>query len=242
MRRAVKTTPVADRRPYDSSRRQAQTKATRASVIAAARELFLDRGYPATTMAAIGHASGTPMATLYRLFGSKRNVLQQVMNVAFVGDDEPGALHDRPLAVDAAAQTDPAAMLRGYAALARDALSRSAPLHQVLRTAASVDAEAAELLEHNKQERANGQARVVQGLRKRKALRAGLSDRQALDIVYALMSPELHHVLTIDRGWNERQYEQWLGGTLGATLLTEGGRDARPSRARVVQPKGRAAT
>jgi AcrR family transcriptional regulator len=188
-------------------------------VIAAARQLFLERGYPATTIEAIGEASDTPLATLYRLFGSKRNVLQEVMNVAFVGDDQPVALHDRPLAVSAAAQQDSAAMLKGYAALARDALSRSAPLHHVLRTAATVDPEAAELLENNRRERAEGQARVVRGLRRRKALRAGLSDTQALDIIYALMSPELHRVLTVDRGWDDGQYEQWLGDTLCATLL-----------------------
>jgi len=106
-------------------------------------------------------------------------------------------------------------------ALARDALSRSAPLHQVLRTAAAVDPEAAELLENNRLERANGQARVVQGLRERNALRPSLDDKQAIDVVYALMSPELHRVLTVDRGWDDRQYEQWLGDTLCATLLTE---------------------
>jgi AcrR family transcriptional regulator len=221
MGRRVNAEAVPVRRRYDNSRRVAQTTTTRARVVAAARELFLERGYPATTMEAIGQASDTPMATLYRLFGSKRNVLQQVMNVAFVGDDEPVGLHDRPLAVRAAAQSEPVAMLRGYAALARDALSRSAPLHQVLRTAAAVDPEAAELLENNRLERANGQARVVQGLRERNALRPSLDDKQAIDVVYALMSPELHRVLTVDRGWDDRQYEQWLGDTLCATLLTE---------------------
>ena len=197
-------------------------RATRTRAIAAARRLFIERGYPATTMEAIGQASDTPMATLYRLFGTKANVLQQVMNIAFVGDDEPIALHDRPLASDAAAQKDPAAMLRGYAALTRDVLSRSAPLHHVLHTAATVDAEAAELLENNRRERAEGQARVVEGLRRRKALRAGLADKQALDIAYALMSPELYRVLTVDRGWGDDTYEQWLGDTLCETLLAEG--------------------
>jgi AcrR family transcriptional regulator len=208
-------------RRYDNSRRQAQMRATRARVIAAARQLFLERGFPGTTMEAIGQASDTPMATLYRLFGSKPNVLQQVMNIAFVGDDEAVGLHDRPIATTAAAQKDPAAMLRGYAALTRDVASRSAPLHHVLRTAAAVDSEASELLENNRRERANGQARVVDGLRRLNALRPGLDDAHALDIVYALMSPELHRVLTVERGWDDDTYEQWLGDTLCAGLLAE---------------------
>lgn len=215
----AETDAAPDRRRYDNSRRLAQTRATRTRVIAAARQLFLERGYPATTMEAIGQSSDTPMATLYRLFGSKPNVLQQVLNVAFVGDDEPVALHDRPLASNAAVQSDPAAVLRGYAALTRDVASRSAPLHHVLRTAAAVDAEAAELLDNNRRERASGQARVVDRLRQLNALRPGLGDNEALDVVYALMSPELYRVLTFDRGWDDDHYEQWLGDTLCATLL-----------------------
>jgi hypothetical protein len=93
--------------------------------------------------------------------------------------------------------------------------------HQVLRSAATVDPEAAELLENNRRERADGQARVVQGLRMRKALRPGLGPARALDIVYALMSPELHRVLTVDRGWDDQEYEQWLGDALCAALLTD---------------------
>ncbi|MPY80338.1 MAG: TetR family transcriptional regulator, partial [Actinophytocola sp.] len=60
MDRAVK------KRTYDNSRRLAQTRATRADVIAAAQRLFEERGYPATTIEAIAEASGTPLATVYR--------------------------------------------------------------------------------------------------------------------------------------------------------------------------------
>jgi hypothetical protein len=42
------------------------------------------------------------------------------------------------------------------------------------------------------------------------------------------MSPELHRVLTVERGWDEQRYEQWLGDTLCATLLADG---LQPGRA-----------
>jgi len=60
--------PVKTRRRYDNSRRQAQARATRAEVVTAARHLFLARGYPATTIEAIGEAASVPLATIYRLF------------------------------------------------------------------------------------------------------------------------------------------------------------------------------
>jgi AcrR family transcriptional regulator len=36
-----------------------------------------------------------PLPTIYRLFGSKRAILSAVLDVSFVGDDEPLALHER---------------------------------------------------------------------------------------------------------------------------------------------------
>ncbi|MDP8929202.1 MAG: TetR/AcrR family transcriptional regulator [Actinomycetota bacterium] len=62
----------------------------------AARQLFVERGYPATTIEAIADAAATPLATVYRLFGSKRGILSAVLDVAFGGDDEPIAFADHP--------------------------------------------------------------------------------------------------------------------------------------------------
>ena len=41
----------------------------------------------------------------------------------------------------------------------------------------------------------------------------------APDIIYTLMSPQAHQILTAERHWNADQYEHWLARTLAATLL-----------------------
>ena len=210
--------PVKTRR-YDNSRRQAQARATRAEVVAAAQRLFLAHGYPATTIEAIGEASSVPLATVYRLFGSKRGILAAVLDVAFVGDDEPLALHERTDTRAAAAQADPRQMLAGYARVARGVLERSGPLQQVLRTAAVVDPECASLVETLKQQRIAGQSRVAAALGARGALAGGLTESAALDIIYTLMSPEVHHILTAERDWDADAYERWLARALAAALL-----------------------
>src|SRR5437868_15401616 len=86
----------AVKRSYDNSRRLAQSRATKAQVVASARRLFVGAGYPATTIEAISDDSGVPLATIYRLFGSKLGILRSVIDVAFGGDDEPVAFGDRP--------------------------------------------------------------------------------------------------------------------------------------------------
>src|SRR6266700_4111901 len=112
-------------RRYDNSRRQAQVRATRAEVVDAARRLFLERGYGATTIEAIGQAASIPLATIYRLFGSKRGILAAVLDVSFVGDDAPVPLHGRPLARAAIAEPDARLLLAGFARLAREVLGRT---------------------------------------------------------------------------------------------------------------------
>src|SRR5215467_209202 len=150
------TEPVKTRRRYDNSRREAQSRATRAQVVAAAGDLFLARGYPATTIEAA--AADVPVASVYRLFGSKKAILSAVLQVAFVGDYEPVGLHDRAEARAAAAQADPAALLAGWARVARSVLTRSGPLQHLLRVAAEADPECAGLAETFRLQRLSGQS------------------------------------------------------------------------------------
>lgn len=213
------TEPVKTRRRYDNSRREAQSRATRAQVVAAAGDLFLARGYPATTIEAVAAAADVPVASVYRLFGSKKAILKAVLQISFVGDDEPAGLHDRPEARAAAAQADPRALLAGYARVARSVLTRSGPLQQMLRVAAEADPECAGLAGTFRQQRLAGQSLVARELVARGALAPGLTEEAALDTIYTLMSPEVHRLLTVERKLSADQYEDWLARALAATLL-----------------------
>lgn len=219
---------VKSRRRYDNSRREAQSRATRAQVVAAAGGLFLARGYPATTIEAVAAAADVPAASVYRLFGSKKAILSEVLQVSFAGDDEPAGLHDRPEARAAAAQADPAALLAGWARVARSVLTRSGPLQQMLRVAAEADPECAGLAETFRRQRLAGQALVARELASRGALAPGLTEEAALDTIYTLMSPEVHRVLTVERKLSADQYEAWLARALAATLLDGATPPVRP--------------
>jgi AcrR family transcriptional regulator len=206
-------------RPYDNSRREARVRATRQEVLTAARNLFLERGYPATTVEAIAAASDTPIATVYRLFGSKRAILSAVLDVAFGGDDEPIAFGDRPAVQAAFAQPDAGALIDGFARIGRELQERAAAIQHVLAGAASVDAEAAEQLVITRQQRLTGQSRVAAELARRNALAPGLTEAEAADLIYVFMSPDVYRILTTERGWNPKRYEDWLATTLRRALL-----------------------
>jgi AcrR family transcriptional regulator len=206
------------KRRYDNSRRQAQVRATRLKVIEAANRLFTEHGYPATTIEAIAEAADTPLPTLYRLFGSKRALLAAVLDTAFGGDDQPVAFGDRPTVRAARAERDPAKMVDAFARIARELMERSSAIQHVLATAAQVDAEAAELLAEIRRQRHTGQSRIVTALDATGALDPGLDKTEATDIVYALLSPDVHRILTVERGWDADRYERWIARSL-RTLL-----------------------
>ena len=50
-------------------------------------------------------------------------------------------------------------------------------------------------------------------------LRDGLTPDEAAERYSALLSPELHHLLTVDRGWSQDRYEAWVAELLVRDLL-----------------------
>ena len=57
--------PVNPRRSYDASGRQEQARQNRLTVLRAARRLFLEHGFAATTMATVAGSAGVSVETVY---------------------------------------------------------------------------------------------------------------------------------------------------------------------------------
>src|SRR5687767_11182338 len=83
-------------RQYTSERRSEQARETRRRILDAARELFLEQGYGATTISAIASRAGVAVQTVYAVFGSKRQLLSDLVDVSIVGDDLPIPMLKRP--------------------------------------------------------------------------------------------------------------------------------------------------
>src|SRR5260370_38379190 len=86
----------AVKRRYDNSRRLAQVRATRLRVIEAARSLFIEHGYPATTLETVADTADVALPTLYRLFGSKRALLKAAPDAPLGRGHEPIPFRDPP--------------------------------------------------------------------------------------------------------------------------------------------------
>jgi len=224
---------VKPRRAYESPRRRAQADATRGAVLAAARDLFVERGYVATTVRAIADRAGVSPETVYATFGNKRSLLSSVLDVSIVGDDEMVPLLERAWVKEMRDEPDPRRRLRILARNGTMILERIAPIHGVLHAAAATDPKVASLWERYASQRFAGQREIVRIVGAGGSLRKQLTTAEAADILFAIGSPETYRLLTVDRGWSPGRFERWYAATLTQLLLDrdeQAGRD-RGSRA-----------
>jgi TetR/AcrR family transcriptional regulator, regulator of autoinduction and epiphytic fitness len=181
--------------------------------------LFLERGYGATTIEAISEFSEVPPATVYRLFGSKRGILKALLDVSIVGDDEAVAMADRPPVRSLLADPVPTNQLAGFVGVAAQINSRAAAVYRILVSAAASDPDAAALLHELTRQRQEGQRRIARSLSRARALKPRLRERDAGDIIHALLSPEVYGLLVVERGWSPERYGTWLTQTLVDQLV-----------------------
>jgi TetR/AcrR family transcriptional regulator, regulator of autoinduction and epiphytic fitness len=183
-------------------------------VVDAARTLFLERGYVATTIEAISEQSDVPPATVYRLFSSKLGILKALLDTSIAGDDRPSSVQERPDVASLFAEPDPHKLLAGFAGITTAINQRTNDVYVILMSAAGSDPAAAKLLDEIRQQRDRGQGRIARSLARAHALKPGLRERDAADLIHALMSPELHRLLVGDRRWTPERYQRWLATTL----------------------------
>jgi AcrR family transcriptional regulator len=212
---------VKPRRAYDSPRRRQQALATRRAVLEAARELFIQRGYVATTIDAIAAGAAVSPETVYATFKNKRSLLSQLLDVAIAGDDAPVPILERPWVRQLRDEGDPRRRLRLLARNGRSILERTAPVYEVLRGAAAADPEIASLWEQAKAQRLAGQRELLGIVTERAPLRHGLPATTATDILFTIGSPETYRLLVVDRGWSADRFERWYADALARLLLRE---------------------
>jgi AcrR family transcriptional regulator len=212
-------TPVARAtRRYSTPRRDARAAATRSRILAAAERLFLREGYARTTMKTIAKEAGVSEKTMYLAFATKATLLRQVIQVAVQGDEAGIPLAQRP---------EWRALLSGpvedvfarFAQLNAALMTRTAAIIALGEAAASADSELADHRDRAHAEtRANLRA-LASELQRRGALRRGVSEEHAVDVIYAIATDEgIFLRLTGECGWSPARYADLLADTLTATL------------------------
>jgi AcrR family transcriptional regulator len=216
-----KKSKIGTKRTYDSSARREAARATRQSILDAAQELFLEKGYAATTMPAIAQAAGIALDTVYATVGKKPSLFRLLVETAISGSDRAVPPEERDYVRSIKAEPDAAQKLRIYARALRSIQSRLAPLFRVLQGAAPLDPELDALWQGISSRRAQNMRLLAKDLAATGSLRPGLSIAKAADIIWSMNSPELYVLLVEQRRWRPKDFEEWLGESWIRLLLND---------------------
>lgn len=209
------------KRAYRSQLREKQAQQTRRQIVDAAASLFADNGYGATSIEAIAQGAGVSRKTVFDSVGGKVQLLRLAYNFAIVGDDEAVPLGARPEIAALRSEPDAARMLTGYAALVTTINQRIASMWRALEGAAASDPQARELYETLIEQRRSAMRTPVKHLTALGALRTGLSEREAADLLWLFNDPSLYDKLVRQRGWSTTRFQKWLTDSLHTNLLGE---------------------
>jgi AcrR family transcriptional regulator len=210
------------KKPYNSTLRAAQARATRRAIVDAAARLFTERGYGATTVDAIADAAGVSRKTVFTSVGGKTEALKLALDWAIAGDDEPVPMLERPHIKAMRNEPDARRILASYAGHVRQTATRTASLHQVVQAAAGLDADIRALAENGRTQRIRGMRAMAQILTDRAALKPGLTPAEAADILWLLNDPGVYHRLVIEQKWDPDRYQNWLADALTSLLIPPG--------------------
>jgi len=203
-------------KPVKTSVRKDRAAATRQRILAAAYQLFADRGYHATTMPEVAAAAGVAVQTVYFVFHTKAVLLEQVYAQAVLGNDQIRPV-DAEWYRQAATDPDPrrslATLLTGVLAIA----ARLAPLAATMQT---VDDPEVRAVQTDKEALRRHLHRDYLGhLHQRRALRPELTVDAATDLMLGLCSPALYHQMTASLGWPAQRWQATLHDLLQHALL-----------------------
>ncbi|MGC1211260.1 MAG: TetR family transcriptional regulator [Micromonospora sp.] len=214
---------VKDEKPtrrYRSAVREESARRTRQAVVRAATDLFVARGYAATSLADVAAAAGVARPTVFAAFGSKPALLRQVLDQALAGDDEPVPVAERPWFRPVWDARTPAEVLDAYAGVCTLIGSRAAGAFETVRRAADEAPEVVELWESLLRNRRAGARMVVERLRTFDGpLRQGADTERAVDELWFFNDPAHYAALVHRCGWAEESFRDWLAARMRDALL-----------------------
>lgn len=203
----------------DSSSRAERTRRTRRRMLDSARELFLEQGFAATTVAQIATRAEVAEQTIYYTFRTKGRLLIEVVETTAAGSNDPKPVPQRAWFQQMLAATSGQRVLALIVEHGTAIYERVATLWPAVTAAAAADHEVAEYWQGVAAGRRSGQRAMVTRIAELGELRPGLDVELATDIVVVLAGHDVYRGLVQDAHWPIPEYRAWLFTTLIRQLL-----------------------
>lgn len=201
------------RRPYERSVRRGDAPA---AILAAARDLFVSKGYGATSIDDIAHRARVARPTVFTAVGTKPRILKLVVDHAMAGDNADVPVAQKDWWKQAVDEPDPRRAVALHARNMTAILTRVGQLIFEVEAAAASDPVVDDLWQDLQRQRHRAMVAFARSLALKSELR--VSTPSAADTMWAL-TPDTYRRLVREGGWTPGRYERWLTDTLQTLLL-----------------------
>jgi AcrR family transcriptional regulator len=211
--------------PQKDSRRARQAMQTRQEILQAARKLFAEKGYAATSVAEIAVAAGASVQTIYDSVGSKAKLVSSLNDLI---DQEGGVA---PLAARIPTEIDPLAVLDIAVSITHNICERCGDIIGAVYGAANAEPALAGVRDESRRRHREGIGSLTRRLAHLGALRPDVALDRSADMIAALTDPQVVRTFVLDYGWAWDDWHAWTVDTLARLVLAEaGGNGAAPLR------------
>ena len=195
------------------NRRQEYAEATRQAILTAARTLFAERGYFATRVEDIATEARVAPATVYAVSGGKSGLLAELIRIWTTDPIVEATLES------VASTRSGRAILDEVAAASRRMRENFADIMRVLLTTAPHDGTVRQQLQSATAVYRAALVPVVERLAALGALRVGIDNAYAVDVLWFYFGYASYFTLLDDNGWSYERAERWLAEQASRELL-----------------------
>jgi AcrR family transcriptional regulator len=207
------TVSEMDEPPQKLTRREQYALTTKRAIVDAARSLFAERGYFATTVDDIAAEAEVAPATVYSSTGGKQGLLSEMIRL-WQSDPLIKSTMD-----ELQASSDPNVIIDQLSSATRQIREAWADVIAILLTTAPHDAGVATQLNIPTENYRAAIGEIAQRLAKLGALRDGVDVTQASDILWFYFGYSALSTLRDEIGWTYERAELWLANQAKRDLL-----------------------
>jgi len=207
------TVSEMDEPPPKLTRREQYALTTKRAIVDAARSLFAERGYFATTVDDIAAEAEVAPATVYSSTGGKQGLLSEMIRL-WQSDPLIKSTMD-----ELQASSDPNVIIEQLSSATRQIREAWADVIAILLTTAPHDAGVATQLNIPTENYRAAIGEIAQRLAKLGALRDGVDVTQASDILWFYFGYSALSTLRDEIGWTYERAELWLANQAKRDLL-----------------------
>ncbi len=172
-----------------SNRRAQQAEDTRRLILEAACKLFAERGYTATSVNAIAAEAGVAVPTIYASVGTKRRVLELLLDLIEADADLA------PLIAELSSASRPADILALQIRITRQLNERCGDVIEILRSAVAAEPDLVAVYDEGLRRHGQGCLATSKLLADKRALVKGTTPEEAAITLEVMTSPAVWHTL-----------------------------------------------